>query len=112
MLRVFGSVVLVFTIVSNLGPEWTGWPALLLHPLLAAPFFGLAWLSGRRPRVSGVLLLAVSFLFLLLTGITSLAHQALINTGVTFILFIGPLLASGVALLYAGKESEHLGDEA
>ena len=64
ILRVFGSVVLVFTIVSNLGPEWTGWAALLLHPLLAAPFFILAWLSGRWPRVSGLLLLSFSALLL------------------------------------------------
>ena len=34
------------------GDEWTGWAALLLHPLLALPFFALAWLAGRLPRLS------------------------------------------------------------
>jgi len=111
MLRVFGSVVLVFTIVSNLGSEWTGWAALLLHPLLAVPFFGLAWLSSRRPRVSGILLLVVSVFFFLLIGMRSVGGLALINASVTFILFIGPLLASGVALLCAGKKSERPDDE-
>ena len=105
ILRIFGSVVLVFTILSNLGSEWTGWAALLLHPLLAAPFFLLAWLSGRWPRVSGILLLAVSVLFFLLIG-RRLGNLAPINAAVTFILFLGPLLASGVALLGAGKQSD------
>ncbi len=78
ILITFGSVWLVFAIISNLGPEWTGWPALLLTPLLAAPFFVLAWLSGRWPRIAGVMLLAVSvFLFVLIElptrGRTSIA---------------------------------------
>ncbi len=72
---------------------------MLLHPLLAAPFFVLAWLSGRWPRVAGILLLAVAVgLFVLLGGFRSIGFE-----GVTFIFFIGPLLASGVALLGAGK---------
>jgi hypothetical protein len=93
-------VWLVFTIVSNLGEEWTGWAALLLHPLLTVPFFALAWLSGRQPRVTGILLLVVSVGFLALVrgfrdGIEGLVSDA-------FILFVGPLLASGFALLAAG----------
>ena len=105
ILRVFGSVVLVFTIISNLGPEWTGWAALLLHPLLAAPFFALAWLSGRRPRVSGILLLANSVFFFVLFRMWKDGLEGLIEG--TFIFILGPLLASGVALLCAGIKSEH-----
>jgi len=104
ILRVFGSVVLVFTVISNLGSEWTGWAALLLHPLLAAPFFVLAWLAGRWPRISGVLLLAVSvamFLLLFRGG-----NTAEMTDGVAFIFVLGPLLAGGVALLCAGKQEE------
>ena len=103
ILRVFGSVVLVFTVVSNLGAEWTGWAALLLHPLLAAPFFVLAWLAGRWPRTSGVLLLAAAVFFTLYFGMFRREVGA-VSDGVTFILFIGPLLAGGVALLGAGKQ--------
>ena len=104
ILLVFGSVWLVFTIISNLGPEWTGWAALLLHPLPAVPFFALAWLSRRRPRVTGILLLAVSVFFFQFFGLFSEGIEGVIST--TFILFLGPLLASGVALLGAGKKSE------
>lgn len=53
----------VFAILSNLGSEWTGWTALLLHPLIALPFFGLAWLSRRWPRIAGLLLLALAVFF-------------------------------------------------
>ena len=108
ILIAFGSVWLVFTIVSNLGPEWTGWLALLLHPLLAAPFFVLAWLSTRWPRVAGVLLLVVSaFLFVLLV-LPTIARTSILEafTGLVFILFLGPLLTSGVALLCMRKKSE------
>ena len=104
ILIAFGSVWLVFTIVSNLGPEWTGWAALLLHPLLAAPFFVLAWLSGRWPRIAGVLLLAVSIFFFQFFGLFSEGIEAVASD--VFILFLGPLLASGVALLCTGKKSE------
>lgn len=104
ILRIFGTVVLAFTIVSNLGSEWTGWPALLLHPLLAVPFFALAWLADRRPRVSGALLLVVSVVLFFFLGGFRNGNLALITQGVTFILFLGPMLASGVALLSAQKE--------
>ena len=113
ILIAFGCVWLVFTIVSNLGPEWTGWAALLLHPLLAAPFFVLAWLSTRWPRVAGILLLTVSVLFFLLLFMRVFARTGgpgLINSSVTFIFFVGPLLTSGVALLCTGKKSERTED--
>jgi hypothetical protein len=99
ILRAFGSAWLAFAVVSNLGSEWTGWAALLLHPLLALPFFALAWLSGRWPRVSGVLLLAVSVLLFQFFGFFRRSGLEPINDAVTFILFLGPLLASGIALL-------------
>ena len=104
ILIAFGSVWLVFAIISNLGSEWTGWAALLLHPLLAAPFFVLAWLSGRWPRIAGILLLAAAVGFFLLFELRHIARTSILEviTSVTFILFLGPLLASGVALLVAG----------
>ena len=104
VLIAFGSVWLVFAIISNLGPEWTGWAALLLHPLLAAPFFVLAWLSGRWPRIAGVLLLAVSVFFFRFFGLFSEGIEGVISD--VSILFLGPLLTSGVALLCSEKKRE------
>ena len=109
ILYAFGSVWLVFTIASNVGSEWSGWAALLLHPLLASPFFVLGWLSGRRPRIAGILLLAVSVCLFLLFGWWR-GNLGLVTVGVTFILFFGPLLVSGVALLCTGKKSERSED--
>ena len=105
ILIAFGFVWLIFTIMSNVGSEWTRWLALLLHPLLAAPFFVLAWLSTRWPRVAGVILLVVSVLLFLLIEVPVIARTGNLEpiTDVAFILFFGPLLASGVALLAAGK---------
>jgi hypothetical protein len=99
ILVAFGSAWLVFAVLSNIGSEWTGWAALLLHPLLAAPFFVLAWLSRRWPRVSGVLLLAASVFFMRFLGLPGTGNLGLMTNLVTGLLFVGPLLASGVALL-------------
>jgi hypothetical protein len=103
-LIVFGVVWLLFTIVSNLGPEWSGWAALLLHPLLALPFFALAWLSRRWPRVTGIILLGLSLCFFQFFGWSDKGLEGVVSD--IFILFIGPLLASGLALLGVRKETE------
>jgi hypothetical protein len=106
ILIAFGSVWLVFTIVSNVGAEWTGWAALLLHPLLTVPFFAMAWLSHRWPRVSGIFLLAAAIFFMQLFGVFSSSPLGLVTRGVTYVLFLGPLLASGIALLCVRPKSE------
>lgn len=99
----FGSVWLVFTVVSNLGSEWTGWMALLLHPLLALPFFVLAWLSRRWPRIAGIILLVASVFYFQFFGWSGKGVDGIVND--VFVLFLGPLFASGFALLVAsGKE--------
>ncbi len=99
ILIAFGSAWLLFAIASNTGSEWTSWAALLLHPLLALPFFALAWLSKRWPHVTGALLLGVAVFFVQLLGFFRHEHLALINQAITFLVFIGPLLASGIALI-------------
>lgn len=106
ILWVFGVVWLVFAIVSNVGNEWTGWPALLLHPLLAAPFFALAWLSKRWPRSAGVLLIAAAAFFAWFFGMFTADAPRLLSKAVTLLLFIGPLVASGVALAFGGGSDE------
>ena len=110
MLYAFGSVWLAFTIVSNTGSEWTGWTALLLHPLLTVPFFGLAWLSSRWPRITGTLLLGASIFFFQFFGIFQRENLGMITQGITFILFLGPLIASGLALLFAVPKNTDVKD--
>lgn len=100
ILLTFGCVWIVFAILSNTGSEWTGWTALLLHPLLALPFLVLAWLSKRFPRLAGVLLLAMSVFFVQFFGIFQKENMAFVTQAVTFVLFVGPLLASGIALSF------------
>lgn len=100
ILITFGTVWLCFMILSNIGKEWTGWRTLLLQCLLAVPFFGLAGLSLKWPKACGVLLLLVAIFFF--TFFHFLNHSAFswINRSVTMVLFLGPLLASGIALLF------------
>ena len=106
ILTAFGSAWLIFSIVSNLGSEWTGWSALLLHPLLTLPFFAMAWLSARWPRVAGILLLAVALVFVQFFGFFRSSNLGLVTQGVTFVLFLCPLIASGVALLAVAEVSD------
>ena len=104
MLLAFGTVWLAFAVVSNVGTEWTGWAALLLHALLCAPFFALAWTSSRWPRVTGSLLLAAAAAAFWGLGIFRNPNLGLLTQGFTFVLFVGPLTASGVALLTGPRE--------
>lgn len=104
ILIVFGVVWLVFAILANTGSEWTGWAALLLHPLLAAPFFVLAVLARRFPRISGLLLLGAAAFFIHFFGLFQPGGRS--TGGVVEVLFVGPLLASGLALLVGSPESD------
>lgn len=110
ILIAFGSAWLAFTIASNVGSEWTGWAALLLHPLLSAPFFAAAMLAHRRPRLAGALSLAAGLGFGLFFGLLRSSGPGLVTRGVVFVLFLGPLIACGMALL-AVKRSNDDGNE-
>jgi hypothetical protein len=111
LLIAFGLVWFAFAILTNVGAEWTGWTALLLHPLLAAPFFVLAWLSRRWPRIAGaLLLLAAAGLFVFFGGFRE-GGPALITRGVTYLLFLGPLVASGLALVTVEDDEDEASAE-
>jgi hypothetical protein len=110
ILVAFGSAWLLFAIASNVGAEWTGWGAFLLSPLITLPFFGLAWLSRLWPRIAGVLLLAVCIFYLQFFGFLRASHLGPITRVITFVLLVGPLLASGVSLLAAGKRNDTMDD--
>lgn len=114
ILIAFGAVWLAFAILSNVGSEWTGWAALLLHPLIALPFFALAWVTSHWPRIAGVLLLGVSaFLaqWLFLPNMLEPGNTNQINDAITMLLLVGPLFASGVALLAAGRPIDEADDD-
>jgi hypothetical protein len=104
ILITFGIFWLLFNIIGNLHSL----TALIMQSLLAVPFFALAWVAGRWPKVAGVLLIAASCFFFYffhlyrIFGSEPLAR----GRGEVFVLFFGPLFASGVALLRCGSSDE------
>ena len=98
ILIIFGSVWLLFNIIGNIeaGPV-----ALIMQSSLAAPFFILAYVAHRWPRVAGVLLIAASAFFVYVFDWYEIFCENPFEKGppVVIILFVGPLLASGIALL-------------
>lgn len=97
VLMIFGVVWGLFNIASNVGQ-----PAAMAMQLLitTAPFFVLGWLSRRWPRVAGAILVALSLLFLGYYFRPGNAAGMLLTVKLSVaVMFMGPLLASGVALL-------------
>ncbi len=110
ILIIFGSVWLLFNVIGNIeaGPT-----ALIMQSLLAVPFFGLAYVSRRWPRIAGVLLLAASAFFVYFFGWYRILYENPFAKGppVVIILFVGPLLASGIALLSKAARGEADGEQ-
>lgn len=103
VLLLYGGAWLLFNILGNLRQPL----ALFMQCLLTVPFFGGAWLARRWPRPAGVLLLAASAFFLVFLGRMHHARGfAPVVTAVTLLLFVGPLLASGIALLGRPERAE------
>lgn len=97
ILLTFGTAWGIFNILGNLQS-----PVGMLMQLLVttAPFFLLAFASRRWPRLSGVLLLAISLALLgwyFYPGNAS--RMPLLVKVSTAMLFLGPLAASGAALV-------------
>ena len=109
ILIIFGCVWGAFNILGNLR-DALGMIMQLL--VTTAPFFVLAYVSRRWPRVAGAFLVALSLFFLGYYFYPG--HFAnlllLVKLGVA-VLFIGPLLASGVALLRSHREEPGSGTE-
>lgn len=97
LLIVFGSVWLIFNLLAGEGD----WKVSLMQSLLAVPFFLTAYLARRWPRVAGVLLLGAAAYFFHLFGLIEVFSGDPTQMGrmAVIVLFIGPLVASGVALL-------------
>lgn len=96
VLLLYGGAWLLFNILDHL----TSPVALFMQCLLTVPFFACAWLSRRWPRLTGGLLLASSALFFVFIGrIHQQRNFGLVVSAITLLLFVGPLVASGLALL-------------
>jgi hypothetical protein len=110
LLSIFGTVWLLFNILANL----TSFVALIMQSLLAAPFFLLAWVAGRWPRAAGIILVLTALFFAnMFDTFERLFSNDPFNNGAPFvlILFIGPLVVSGIALLTVRTGTEEDDDE-
>lgn len=103
ILIIFGSIWLIFNVVGHVE---AGIVAVVMQSLLAVPFFLLAWAARRWPRVTGVILLAVSAFFFIVFDLHEAFGPDPMERGrlVVIILFVGPLAASGVMLLGQGRQ--------
>ena len=95
----FGAVWLLFNILGNLPIS----VALIMQSLLAAPFFAMTYLARKRPRVAGILLLGFSVFFFYFFNLYKVFTENPFERGrtIVIVLFIGPLFASGLALIRA-----------
>lgn len=95
----FGTLWALFNIFGNMKH-----PVAMLMQLLigAAPFFVLAFAAKRWPRIAGVLLLAASIALMFFFGWHDFNNPELVTQLLVMLLFLGPLVGSGIALLRPG----------
>lgn len=113
VLLLYGMAWLLFNILGHLRDPL----AMFMQCLVTVPFFGCAWLSRRWPRLAGgILVLATVFFFEMIARIHQQRSLGLVVSAITMVLFVGPLLASGLALLARGAagsdHEQHAGEEA
>jgi uncharacterized membrane protein len=96
----FGICWLLFCIADS----WQQPLGMLMHSLVAAPFFVLAFLARRWPRLAGALLVVVAAFFYRFFRFYSDDRGGLVVNTQVAILLVGPLLASGIALLTVRRE--------
>jgi hypothetical protein len=113
ILNIFGSFWAVFVLASIIGMESQDVTvvnillASLMGSIVVVPFFWLARRAGRSPRGTGAALLAVAVLFLLMFVPGWVARSfKLSSVLMTAMLLIVPLVATGIALLREGLQSE------
>ena len=104
ILLIFGGVWLLFNILSGEG----NWKTSFMQSMLALPFFLMALLGKRWPKVAGGLLVGISVFFFKFFGLAEVfsSDPSAMGRIAVIILFIGPLFASGVALLSVKREVE------
>jgi hypothetical protein len=109
LLVTFGIFWLIFSVADSLHSL----PMFLMQSLVAVPFFVLAYVAGRWPKIAGVLLLAAAAFFFYFFHLYRMfgPEPLAMGRGEVTVLFIGPLLASGVALLAARGARDEKRDE-
>ena len=95
ILIIFGSLWFVFVLLSHGNEPLTA----LMESLVVLPFFILAWVSLRWPRVAGALIVALGMVCFFLFRMYQFDRIGFMTTFLTFLLFICPLLVAGLALL-------------
>jgi hypothetical protein len=98
ILVIFGTFWLLFVVAESLG-ERASLLGFVMHSLPALPFFLLAFLGCRWPRAAGAALMAAAAFFVYFFGWYKVGAMGFVNQTVTMIIFIGPLVASGLALM-------------
>lgn len=102
----FGIAWMLFNVADSLQEPM----AFVMQSLLALPFFLLALLARRWPRFAGALLLGVAVYLFFFFGFARRGVAGLLNAGFVVTLFLGPLVASGIALLRSGSGSTWEGE--
>lgn len=102
ILITFGTFWFVFVILSHIQEPIT----FLMESLVVLPFFALAWLSLRWPRLAGVLIIAVAIACFFLFRIYDVSPERFLEKVMVFIMFICPLLVTGFALLTEAQKSQ------
>lgn len=96
MLLLYGGAWLAFNILGHFHQP----RAMAMQCLLTVPFFGCAVLSRWWPRFTATILLVSSAILIVLILRLHLARGlGLVVSAITLLLFIGPLVGSGLALL-------------
>jgi hypothetical protein len=97
VLVAFGVFWFIFAVADSLDSVTSS----LMSSLVAAPFFVLAWVAGRWPKAAGVLLLAAAAYYFWRFDLYRIfgANPLGMGRGFVIVIFIGPLVASGIALI-------------
>lgn len=113
LLRTVGSFWALFVVADLFGsgirlPQnahelWLGLLGLGAGIMFVGPFFFGAWAAYRWPRATGIALLGIGSIFLVWLG--GPGPRPLATAFMTDLLLMGPLIASGIALLRQSAES-------
>lgn len=102
-LLIFGGAWLIFVILSTI--DEGSLLGLFMGSLLIVPFFTMAWLAGRWPKVAGLALLGFSAFFVYFFGLYEVVTDPFgKGRAMVIIFFMGPLMTAGLALLRAEPE--------
>ena len=105
ILLIFGTSWFVFAVLSaSEDPSLVGY---LMSVAVTAPFFGMAWVARRWPRVAGIALIGFAAFFVYFFGLYEVFTDPFgKGRSMVIIFFMGPLLTAGIALLRAEVDQE------